>query len=207
MVSTLTPKRITLLFAILLLGVSLFIYGRQQWGDITRADRLALLLSGLDARALGVRTKAATCMINGSLPDPACTPGAVFTNATAEEICTPGYSRSVRSVSQKIHEYAFTEYGFSYPQAYGAFEVDHLIPLELGGNNDIANLFPEAADPQPGFHEKDLVENYLHEEMCAGRVELRAAQNLIANDWLAVYENLSPEEIRRLKAEFASWAN
>jgi 5-methylcytosine-specific restriction endonuclease McrA len=32
-----------------------------------------------------------------------------------------------------------------YPQQHGAFEVDHLIPLELGGDNVIANLWPEAA--------------------------------------------------------------
>ena len=205
--STLTPQRVTLIFALLLLGVSVFIYGRQQWIAIGRADRLALLLTGQETLTLDVRTKTAPCAIRGALPDHSCTPGAVFADATADRICAPGYSRLVRSVSQKIHEQAFAEYGFGYPQPFGAFEVDHLIPLELGGNNDIANLFPEAADPQPGFHEKDLVENYLHEEVCAGRVELSVAQDRIANNWFAIYENLSPDDILRLKAEFTSWAN
>ena len=31
--------------------------------------------------------------------------------------------------------------------------------LELGGSNDIKNLWPEAALPTPGFHEKDAVED------------------------------------------------
>jgi hypothetical protein len=31
-------------------------------------------------------------------------------------------------------------------QPRGAYEVDHLIPLELGGDNVIANLWPEAAE-------------------------------------------------------------
>src|SRR5437867_11473696 len=41
-------------------------------------------------------------------------------------------------------------------------EVDHLVSLELGGSNSTANLFPEAASPVPGSHEKDRLENELH---------------------------------------------
>src|SRR6266849_5624218 len=47
---------------------------------------------------LGVRTKTSGCMAQGGLPDSACTPGAIFTNATQQEICTYGYTRSVRNV-------------------------------------------------------------------------------------------------------------
>jgi hypothetical protein len=36
-----------------------------------------------------------------------------------------------RNVSSAIHKQAFSEYGYSFPQATGAFEVDHFIPLEL----------------------------------------------------------------------------
>ncbi|MDE2001853.1 MAG: HNH endonuclease [Patescibacteria group bacterium] len=203
----LTPQRVILIFAVLLLGVSGFLYGQRQWVSAGRADRLMALLAGQETLSLDVRTKAAACAVRGPLPDHACTPGAVFADATAAKICTPGYSKSVRSVTQKVHEQVFAEYGFGYPQPYGSFEVDHLIPLELGGSNDVANLFPEAADPAPGFHEKDLVENYLHEEVCAGRVELSVAQDRISHDWLAIYNGLSPDDIRRLKAEFAGWAN
>jgi hypothetical protein len=64
------------------------------------------------------------------------------------------------------------------------------VPLEIGVSNDIANLFPEAAEPKPGFHEKDQVENYLHEQVCAGRMNLFDAQRAIATDWLQVYQGL-----------------
>jgi hypothetical protein len=72
----------------------------------------------------------------------------------------------------------------------GEYEVDHLISLELGGSNDIANLWPEAATPKPGFHEKDQVENYLHDQVCSGKVNLQQAQQEIATDWLAVYQQM-----------------
>jgi hypothetical protein len=70
-------------------------------------------------------------------------------------------------------------------------EVDHLIALELGGSNSIRNLWPEAALPKPGFHEKDKVENYLHRRVCAGRMTLRVAQRKMARNWLAVYRSAS----------------
>ena len=95
-----------------------------------------------------------------------------------------------RSVSSEVHLQAFTEYGFTYPQARGAFEVYHLIPLELGGDNTIANLWPEAAEPTPGFHQKDKVENYLHRQVCAGAMSLANAQRQIATDWIAVWKQI-----------------
>ena len=51
-------------------------------------------------------------------------------------------------------EQVYAEYGIV-SHTTGEYEVDHFVPLELGGSNDISNLFPEAASPKPGFHEKD----------------------------------------------------
>ena len=46
-----------------------------------------------------------------------------------------------RRVSSEVNRQTFSEYGISYPQPRGAYEVDHLIPLELGGDNTISNLW------------------------------------------------------------------
>jgi hypothetical protein len=73
------------------------------------------------------------------------------------------------------------------PAAARGLRVDHLIPLELDGDNAIQNLWPEAAEPRPGFHEKDRVENYLHGKVCAGEMSVGEAQRLIATDWLSVW--------------------
>jgi hypothetical protein len=49
------------------------------------------------------------------------------------------------------------------------YEEDHLISLELGGHpTSEKNLWPEAYKPKPGAREKDRVENFLHDEVCAG---------------------------------------
>lgn len=155
---------------------------------------------------LAVRTKTVNCIINGSFPDPQCTPGAVFPDVTKEQVCVQGYTKTVRSVSVSLKKKVYREYGLSYPPPFGSYEADHFIPLALGGNNDIANLFPEAAEPKPGFREKDLVENYLHEQVCLGNMSLSFAQKEISINWLEVYNNLGPYELERLKGEYKNWS-
>ena len=203
-----STREVALLFLILLLGVSSYVYVPRSAGDVSRATELAAVLAAPAAPlSLDAPTKTKDCAVNGALPDHACTPGAIFPDATLDAICTPGYTKKVRNVSTKLHKQIYAAYGIAYPPPYGSYELDHLIPLELGGDNDASNLFPEAASPSPGFHEKDLVENYLNEEVCAGRVALSVAQVRIADDWLSVYDNLSAADIARLKAEYRSWVN
>lgn len=129
--------------------------------------------------ALGARTKTSGCQARGQLPDPACTPGAIFRAGTLAQICTSGYSSSVRNVPEWVKRLVYAEYGTA-PSTPGSYEVDHLVPLELGGSNRIANLWPQIA---PGYQEKDEVENELHDAVCIGTVGLRAGQLAIARDW------------------------
>ncbi len=140
------------------------------------------------AAALEPRTKTAGCQVQGALPDQACTPGSVL-NVSTGQVCQSGYASSVRDVPQSEKDQVYAEYGIT-SHAAGQYEVDHLVSLELGGSNDIANLWPEAASPTPGFHQKDMVENYLHSQVCSGKISLADAQREIAANWLAVYNQM-----------------
>jgi hypothetical protein len=125
--------------------------------------------------------------VHDALPDTACTPGAVFPDVTAAQICLRGYSSSVRNVPAELSREVYRAYGIT-QRTTGEYEVDHLVPLEAGGSNDIANLWPEGAEPRAGFHEKDQVENYLHDQVCSGAMSLPEAQRAIATNWVEVYE-------------------
>ena len=137
----------------------------------------------------GQRAKTAGCAVDGPFPDRACTPGDVFPQATKAAICVSGYSRSVRDVPTQEKDAVYAAYGIA-SHTPGQYEVDHLVSLELGGSNDISNLWPEAASPKPGFHEKDEVENALHDQVCSGQIDLPTAQHEIATDWLSVYDQI-----------------
>ena len=142
-------------------------------------------------QVLGVRTKNTGCLAKDGLQDIDCTPGANIQGITKDQICVSGYAKSVRNVPESEKDQVYAEYGITSHQT-GEFEVDHLISLELGGSNDITNLWPEAAEPKPGFHEKDKVENYLHKQLCNGSIGLEQAQQEISTNWLEVYKEISP---------------
>ncbi len=132
-------------------------------------------------------TAHARCIAAHGLPDAHCTPGAVFSGVTPQKLCVTGYTRTVRNVPASEKAQVFAEYGVI-AHTPGQFEIDHLIPLELGGSNALANLWPEAASPAPGFHQKDVVENYLHDKVCSGKLPLQTAQHEIATNWIGAYD-------------------
>ncbi len=151
----------------------------------------ALSATPTATRLLAPRTKQSGCHVNGPLPDRRCSPGAIYADATLGMICRPGYSKRVRNVPESEKAAVYAEYGIPRDHYGRPYEVDHIVSLELGGSNDISNLYPEAAaDPSPGFHVKDRLENRLHELVCAGKLKLAAVQREIARNWVALYETV-----------------
>lgn len=118
------------------------------------------------------------------VPRRSLTPGAAFAVGKAR-ICVSGYSASVRNVPQAEATAVYDRYGVAHvPYAH---EVDHLVSLEIGGSNAIANLWPEPYAGRWGARTKDVLENRLHELVCSGRLALRTAQRIEARNWVAAY--------------------
>ena len=83
---------------------------------------------------------------------------------------------------------ALGHYALAQSNAPANYELDYLIPLELGGApSDVANLWPEAFSEGFDAARKDQVENKLHALVCAGTVPLAEAQQAIATDWRAAW--------------------
>ena len=200
-----------ILFFVFLVGVLMVLYPiyiENNKEEITKERLLSALLDGENGIVyLRSRTQEANCQAEGPLPDKDCTPGDVFEDATKERICVSGYSSTVRNVSTDLKEKIFEEYGIEYPVEFGSYEIDHLIPLALGGSNDISNLWPKSAEPFPGFYEKNITGNYLHEEVCKGNIALSVAQERMADNWTLIYYNLSEAKIKELKAKYKNWAD
>ncbi len=133
---------------------------------------------------LGKVTQTSQCTFANHLPNTDCTPGAIYKTATKQQICIPGYSTLSRSVNEKTKQEVFKEYNIT--GSYGDYEVDHLVSLQLGGSNDVSNLWPESYNDVLGAKQKDKVENYLHQKVCKGEITLKQAQTMIARNWKEV---------------------
>lgn len=82
------------------------------------------------------------------------------------------------------------QYGLAAKHYGSTLEIDHIVSLELGGSNDIANLFPETASGSDGYHAKDQLENRLHDLVCRGELGLRSTQRRIAANWQLLYKQV-----------------
>src|SRR5207244_6537607 len=107
---------------------------------------------------------------------------------TSQLLCSPRFrTSSIRHVPQSLKFAVEQEYGLP-PTHYGrTLEIDHIVSLELGGSNDVANLFPALLDAKPGYQAKDKPENAVAARVCSGSMTLRAAQRQIAADWQLLY--------------------
>jgi hypothetical protein len=128
-------------------------------------------------------------------PDPRCTPGGVNSTITEDVLRNPAWrTREVRNCaeSEARKHAAYAWYGIVKPRINSKenqfCELDHLVPLELGGADGMGNIWPQCGPDavtlnQRYFKHKDRVENYLADQVKAGRMPLAEAQRGIARDW------------------------
>jgi len=127
----------------------------------------ALPRCGGPARAPAVR---ASWTLTPGVLNPAVTKATI-----ADTICRRGWTRTVRppvSYTNGLKAKGLAQYHLRGPPS--AFQEDHLISLELGGNpTDPKNLWPE---PYPRASDVDRIENQLNDEVCSGELTLTEAQ-------------------------------
>lgn len=119
-------------------------------------------------------------------PNPILTPGNVLT-MDSDLLCIPGESEKLNNVPESMIKQVFKNYNIKYPTTK-EYAVDHFIPLNLGGSNDIKNLWPQGATPLPGYKEKNIAEKYLYTLMCNKTINISEAQQRIKTDWVLVYK-------------------
>lgn len=130
------------------------------------------------------------------LPDPTLTPGVIREDITQENICSIKWGKDARHVTAAMKYEVFVRYGLSgntdpacIRDKHGRrCEIDHLISRELGGADDVDNLWPQPYGGKPwNAVRKDRVENRLHKEVCAGNITLQDAQREISVDYRIPY--------------------
>jgi hypothetical protein len=147
-------------------------------------------VTGLPYPSLCVRPTGA----DPSLPVRACTPGSVRSDITQDNIdqtiCNPAWStqtiRPPKDETDALKTAAMHAYGVP-PSQRAKTELDHDVPLWLGGSDDVTNFWPQVSDipnaNPPYRNTKDDIEGWLHDGVCQRKVTLAAAQWAIAINW------------------------
>jgi hypothetical protein len=108
-------------------------------------------------------------------------PGVIDPAQTMATLCVPGYATAARVAAGRVStdkaNRIYKRDGRTRVKGV-CCEVDHLISLELGGTNDLANLWTQ---PWAEAKAKDQLEDTLYRQMCAGIISLSEAQRDVRN--------------------------
>lgn len=136
-------------------------------------------LSFMAAVMVGVPSFAAA-----QLPSSFQTPGAKG-KANDAQVCAADFEASVKPIAKWQRDQALERYG-KRPEDFTG-DLDHLIPISLGGTNDPDNLWPIPSNKDMGPDQKKALDLKLHELVCAKTLTLKAAQDAIKKDWVKAY--------------------
>lgn len=119
-------------------------------------------------------------------PDPNKTGGSVEYH-TPVQVC--GHSSEHRHFSNALRDEVLARYGL--PRGpHPDYEIDHLVPVCLGGGNDVSNLWPQPRrniELKWNAEAKDRLETVLCDLVCDGLLDIGDAQEAIITDWIAAY--------------------
>jgi hypothetical protein len=176
------------------------------------AATILIAAAGPAAALAEIAQPSPMCSVQGAYPDPSedCTPGSenekVKNTPLDFTICggrrfsgrNPDWTSEQRPPTRAtniLKKALMRSYGLE-GRPLDAYELDHLIPLQLGGApSDPHNLWPQAYDLQPGAHEpgaheKDSVETWLKIQVCKKVMTLAQAQTAVKECWLPIWQRV-----------------
>lgn len=132
---------------------------------------------------------------DSNLPDDKLTPG-VTRQVDRNTLCSTS-TKLVRHTSSTIKQAVYKEYGIRPKHAltcsgvgHSCYEIDHRIALEDGGADDIKNLWPQPYDGVWNAHMKDKLENYVHKQICFGKMTVQQGQAVFLGNWIEYYQSV-----------------
>jgi len=118
------------------------------------------------------------------LPSNYKTPGATM-KANNAQICAADFTSQAKPVAGWQRAEALERYGLRPDNFTG--DLDHLVPVSLGGSNDPDNLWPFHAQGDFTLDAKNALAAKLRDMVCAGKISLKDAQDAFKKDWTKAY--------------------
>lgn len=147
------------------------------------------------------------CVLAGTpsdLPDSNLSPGVARDDLSLAQICATSWGHDKRLVSEAMKKHVMDEYHMTAASCpSGKIEIDHIVSRQLGGADDVRNLFPQCYEvevpgkkpsetPEFGAHKKDRLEDDFGKRICLPPTDpnylpLETARNALKTNWIAAY--------------------
>ncbi len=141
------------------------------------------------------------CLNSSAFADRGALNPDVTQDSIAQTICVRGYTKSVRpatSFTNGAMVLLLKREGL-YPSSAPNYELDHIIPLALGGHpRKLDNL---ELQPWDEAKRKDRIEVKLQCLVCSGQLSLATAQREIRENWQTAYHRYAKVKCRRRRSE------
>jgi hypothetical protein len=119
------------------------------------------------------------------LPNNNYTPGKTE-RVDVKQLCAANVDASAKPVSDWQKNTTLERYGVR-PENFNG-ELEHLVPVSLGGTNDPDNLYPFHAQGEYTLEAKQRLATKLHDLVCDGKISLKQAQDVFKKDWTRGYK-------------------
>jgi hypothetical protein len=125
-------------------------------------------------------------------PNGTLTPG-VIASIDQDDVCGLvdglSYSKRSRHTPIELKRGVYAAYGIA-PNGRD-FEIDHRVPLCIGGADARENLWPQEGLRHPNFQDKDRLEAEVCRLVCRDHlITLREGQAIFLGDWIAGYREI-----------------
>ena len=164
------------LIALLVLSATFQTAAAGTSSDAGFAAQLQAITASALKTAAVQKSLAAAAPIAGAAvrtsPDSSFTPGKLCTQADAnfKEYRYPEHiAYCQRNVTQAMKQQVAAHYGIAQAD-WPNYEFDHLLPLAIGGDSSVDNLWPQPRGNPDGSDGKDKLELNLYNQMKAGTI-------------------------------------
>lgn len=153
---------------------------------MTRIPAALALVCALASPAMAVDS-------DGTIPDPKLTTGAPeLATQDLDVICHHKTSERRHTTTAEKNEvyrlYELKTHHSGWCAGPHGCSVDHVVPLECGGPDVVANLFPQKGDGPYNQEDKNRLENLCHKLVCAKKITPAEGQSWFMPDWRIEYD-------------------
>lgn len=120
-----------------------------------------------------------------SRPDHALTPGDV-TTTDATAVCALSKHALHTSIPLATQTLVYDAYGYTNLAQQHKYVITYLVPQELGGATDTANMWP-AAIRGTGYYQEIATNSALRTLVCRQEMSLTSAQHILETDWYSAW--------------------